>query len=50
VRVDSGTPVVAARYLEAPADLHFGVGSRFFAEDLYIASAKGRVDYLRPGP
>lgn len=49
-RIDGGAPVLAARYLGDPRDLHFGSGDLLPNDHIYIATGGGSVDYLRPAP
>jgi hypothetical protein len=47
-RVDDGKLVSIARWLGDPRDLHFGLGGVFPAENLYIATGMGTLEYVRP--
>ncbi len=49
-RVEDGRLTRMARWLDAANDLHFGVGGAFPAEQAYIATGTGTVDYVRPPP
>ena len=47
-RVDDGKLVSIARWLGDPRDIHFGLGGVFPAENLYIATGMGTLEYVRP--